>query len=87
MFMLFSNYLHSILYLQVQHNGLTGQIMIKNGLRQSVDLKIMRLNPTGKFIFLWYFPKITHEEKIEQLCKKLISTAHFKKAAKQNYIY
>ena len=38
----------SFFIFQAQHNGLTGQITIKNGLRQTVDLKIMRLNPTGK---------------------------------------
>ena len=34
-------------FLQVVHDGLTGRISIKNGLRDSVNLAIIRLDTSG----------------------------------------
>ena len=53
-------------FLQVVHDGLTGRISIKNGLRDSVNLAIIRLDTsgtystvpnksTGTLIYFWKF--------------------------------
>ena len=36
-------------FLQVVHDGLTGRISIKNGLRDSVNLAIIRLDTSGTY--------------------------------------